>query len=83
MSALASKNIVSPCFIYNGVLIRHLPDNPTGLSGGESRSDRGRVRGGCKVNFLVFLGDFLWYRMGAAQWCDRLTAYERLLKCWI
>jgi hypothetical protein len=29
------------------------------------------------------VGDFLWYRMGAAQWCDRLTAYERLLKCWI
>ena len=59
MSALASKNIVSPCFIYHGVLMRHLPDNPTGLSGGESGSDRGRVHGGCKVYFMLFLGDFL------------------------
>ena len=79
MSAPASKNIVSPCFIYNGVLMRHLPDNPTGLSGGESGSDRGRVHSGCKAYFMLFLGNFLWYRMGAAQWCDRLTAYERLL----
>jgi hypothetical protein len=46
MSAPALKNNVSPCFIYHGVLMRHLPDNPTGLSGGESGSDRGRVRGG-------------------------------------
>jgi hypothetical protein len=34
MSALASRNIVSPCFIYNGVLMRHLPDNLTGYPAG-------------------------------------------------